>query len=353
MTKPQIAIIDFSDSHIDFIYTHASFLQDSGYMVHLICPDTVKERVSVFDKVDQFFYFPKASADLSRYEKVKIIGKYLNENDINNVVINTYSSAYMRFFLLYSFKRKIVCVLHSIEKSRHNFWFWVVSKKVKHWLVLSDHLVRKIPNKTGLHIGSLYPIFFPAYPKKNTGKKESDFWITIPGNLEYKRRNYISLLQEIDENLNKNIKFILLGRSYRRHGDGKDFEQRLYKKNLRDRFIMFDEFVDDAEFQSIIKESEILLPLLKERFRYLKEATSGTFLHSFAYKIPMVIESEFSIIEDLNISSFKYSDGELSSLLNRLYENRELIEERKNIMKDYKIFSYDYQKDKFISFINQ
>ena len=351
MPEKHIAIIDFEDGHVEQIYAQAAFLKDSDYTVHLIIPESAKKRVAIYDKVDHFVYIPKNLNNDFRAQKVAFAGGYLDKNNIKTVIINTYSSSFMRMFLKYSAGRRVFACLHGIEKVSGNFWFWIISRRVRNYFVLYDHLLELLPPRRKLKFESLYPIYYPEYPLLNIPKNENEFWITVPGQLEYVRRNYVYLLEEMNEDLNPNIRFIILGRSKHRHGDGVDFEKRIDEKGMADRFILFDEFIEENLFRSYVRKSDLLMPLLKDRERYLKEGISGTFNLAFAYKIPMLVEKEYSGIEDLRLTSFLYDVNELTGLLNSLYENRTLVFEKKTEMESYKKLSYEYQRKKYVSFI--
>ena len=85
--------------------------------------------------------------------------------------------------------------------------------------------------------------------------------------------------------------------------------------------------------------------------RYVKEAISASFNLSFGYRIPMVIEEELMFIDDLQVSAFSFSPGGLVEVLNRLYENREMIREKSREMSRHEKFSYEFQREAYVRFI--
>ena len=347
MDTKNIALIEFG-GHIECcIYSQLRFLRDSGYRVHLVCLKSFESTVKAFGNADEYHFLDEQSGPIGRIRQVRRIHRYLRANGIGKIVINSFSGEMVKLLLLFARGLDIFGIIHGTEKLSRSRWVRLLSGKVNGFFLLNDHLLQHCPTDIG-SIQSLYTIFFPEYPARELPKAEKEFWVCVPGQLEYKRRNYPGLLEELSADLNGNIRFILLGRSAHTGGDGADFRSKI---RGNDRFILFDDFVDEPLFHSYIARSDVILPLLGGRARYVKEAISASFNLSFGYRIPMVIEEELMFIEDLQVSAFSFSPGRLVEVLNRLYENRETIREKSREMSEHRKFSYEFQRKAYIRFI--
>jgi len=194
---------------------------------------------------------------------------------------------------------------------------------------------------------SFYPIFFPAYAGQGQQKPADEFWICIPGQLEYKRRAYLELLAMLPASLDKRIKFILLGNSRHAHGNGEDFESRL--GSYQENFVIYRQFVADDEFHHVLKQCDVIMPCLGDNPRYLQSGVSGAFNLSFAYHIPMLIEPQFMAHEDFQLSAFSFKPEDFAALLQRLLEQPSLLQEKVSAMQNCEKFSFDWQSRQYLA----
>jgi len=201
-----------------------------------------------------------------------------------------------------------------------------------------------------IKLQSFYPIFFPNYPQQKLHKPANEFWICIPGQLEYKRRAYLELLAMLSSLPDKHIKFILLGNSRHAHGDGEDFEARLGE--LRDNFIVFRQFVSDTEFHQYIQQCDLIMPCLGDNPRYLQSGISGAFNLAFAYHIPMLVEPAFMAFEDFQHSAFALDKQQLPQQLHDLATHPELLANKAKAMRDYAKFSFEQQSQQYLAALN-
>lgn len=345
------ALLEFSAGHIECLYSQASFLRDAGYEVHLICPKKCRDRVSVYDKVDAFHFISEENSNPGFLKQAIRIKKILKTSDIRLLVINTFMGKEILWLIPFMHHVRMACILHWLGKLNNSFSLRLIRCKIRKFFVLSDHLLNQIPKKERTKYQAIYPIFLPESAHVPLHKASDDFWICIPGQIEYRRRNYSMLLNHLDHHLNDRIKFILLGDLLHPGGDGLDFKQRLFRKKLLDRFILFEGFVEDDDFQAYVKNSDLIMPLLSDRPRYLTSAISGAFNLSYFYKVPMLIEKEYAIIEDLRRSSIVYDPARLTDTLNHLHLKREIIHSQIQGMKQYPVFSYDVQQKRYVKFL--
>ena len=119
--------------------------------------------------------------------------------------------------------------------------------------------------------------------------------------------------------------------------------------------MVFDAFVDDDLFYSYLSESDLVMPLIhpgKEGFDgYSRYQISGAFNLAFGFKIPLLSEQYFEKYDDFRNCAFCYSAENLVSLLSRLSAAKAEIENKKaRIMKTGK-FDFEYQKKKYMEFL--
>lgn len=345
------ALLEFSTGHMECLYSQASFLKNAGYEVHLICPSACRNRVLIFDKVDQFHFIAVARSNRGYLKQALGIRRILKDNDIRLLVINTFMGKEMLWLIPFMRYVRMACILHWLGKLKKSVSLRIIQRKVRRFFVLSDHLLHQIPERSKIRYQAIYPMFMPEFPPVDIKKSGEDFWICIPGQVEYRRRNYQFLLEHLDGNLHPNIKFILLGNLLHPSGDGLDFKQRIARKGLLNRFVFFKGPIEDKTFQATVKHSDLIMPLLAGRPRYLTSAISGAFNLAFFYKVPMLVEKEYSVIEDLRISSITYSPQQLAATLNDLYINRTPIRSIVKAMTDYPVFNYNVQQKRYVDFL--
>jgi hypothetical protein len=353
MTKQnkKAALLEFSAGHIECLYSQACFLKDAGYEVHLICPHICRDRVSIYDKVDVFHFLSVEQSNIGYLKQALRIRKILKADAIRLLVINTFMGKEILWLTPFMRGVHVACILHWLGKLKKSVSLRIIQLKIRKFLVLSDHLLNQIQKKGRIQYQAFYPIFLPKFATVEVSKKSEDFWVCMPGNIEYRRRNYHVLLEHLDKGLDNRVKFILLGNLFHPSGDGLDFRQRLSRKGLADRFVSFEGPIEDALFQAYVKNSDLIMPLLCGRERYLTSAISGAFNLAFYHKIPMLIEKEFAEIEDLKKSSIVYEPASLTATLNQLVSDREPIRSRIRSMKENPLFSYEVQQKRYVQFL--
>ncbi|WP_138956887.1 hypothetical protein [Thermophagus xiamenensis] len=139
--------------------------------------------------------------------------------------------------------------------------------------------------------------YSPTFDKIDLQKPNNEIWITIPGSVEKKRRDYDFLLRVAKcPDFPDFIRFVLLGNSSR--FEGPKFIEEIRKNNLGDKFIWFEEFVPEKVFFNYMLNSDYLLPLIHPTTPsvkdYLKYKASGTFIQSVSYSIPMICHEVFN-----------------------------------------------------------
>src|SRR5690606_6018145 len=107
-------------------------------------------------------------------------------------------------------------VLHGINKLKGSFTQKKINRKIKNYFLLNDYVLdnlKKTSYPSDLRFETYYPIDFPDFPNPpDINKNDREFWIGIPGQVEYKRRDYEGLVNAVSKiTCKKSIRFLLLG----------------------------------------------------------------------------------------------------------------------------------------------
>jgi hypothetical protein len=283
---------------------------------------------------------------------------YLIREKIDKIIFNTASGVQVRNFLLSSLPSyiELIGVVHDTEKLLSSFTQKLITRRVRKYFVLNDYIVNSVNRKSSFRAESFYPVFFPEFEQTSIEKGDSEFWVCIPGWVEFIRRDYTSLLDNLESHkINSNIKFILLGHGGHPNNNLTQIRNKISKLNLSNRFITFDDFVSNDVFHGYLEKSDIILPLIhpaKDRFRQFKSLKiSGSFNLAFAHKKPLVCEKTFEVNEDFRENAFFYSDNDMINVINRLAEDREQLKS-KVLYKNPK-WDFEFQRKKYVNFIEE
>ncbi len=378
-------LIEFSSGHGECLYSQISFLHENGYAVHLVCDEVLNDKIKFFDR-DILYYFIKMDKGKFSYPMILFqIRKYILKNNIQLVIFNTASGVDVRnLLLLFLFRRNIrfIGVLHDTRKLTRSFSQKIISRKIKKYFVLGDYLLNHISPKRNIQVKSFYPIFFPPYPdtlfevssnvKKRSKAKKSifrntkivkdsgEFWISIPGQLEFSRRDYFMLLDQLSgptlkDVLKLNIKFVLLGRESFYKEEGDHIKSMIKNLRLEKLFISFEGTMLDDIFHQYLKESDMILPLIHPGHSayktYYQYKISGSFNLAFAYKIPLLFEESFKKYAEFSKSAFFYEKKDLIQRICKLAFDRNLVQQKRKEMSRNKKFSFDFQCKRYMELI--
>ena len=345
----RVCLIEFGNGHVECIYAQLAFLKSAGYDVSIIARKRFEKRFKGFAISDQFYWLED---DISPWQTTRQILKYADDCRCNKFVINTFSGKILKSLLILSYRRKIVAVVHDLAKYRRSIWRRYISPNVRGLFVLNDYLLEYVPKGIN-RFDAFYPIFFPAYQLPKINKEPKDFWVCIPGQVELKRRDYTFLLQRLGDGLHPSIKFILLGQSQHQHGDYGLLQQLAVRMgvNLDERFILFNDFIDDSLFHAYVAKSDLILPLIFGNQRYFSRAVSGSLNLSFGYKIPLLVHENTQSIRDLNDFALTFGDHQFVSGLNTLYENRSELDKYTTRMLTASKFSFAAQSRRYLDHV--
>ncbi len=330
------ALIEFYRYHHECLYSQILFLENSGYEVVLFCDEKVKSVIDGFNlNVEVLFFDFKKLSSLFRLRKILIRRKF------ENVILNTAQGSIALKFCLLPFPKDMHFAgnIHNLKKLERSRGQAFISKKIKNYYVLDEYILLATKSYPQFNFAAYYPAFFPSFDLIEFTDKGKEIWICIPGSIEYRRRDYDSLI-EIALNCDSNVKFILLGNASK--GNGSDFINKIKAGCVADKFIYFDKFVDNRSFYSYIHASDYLLPLIHpdtpSAEDYKRFKISGIFPLAKAFRKTMLLHDLFKDVPDFNYSCKYYNsnaellDAIFSEPLNKQTEPADFEANRKKYL---------------------
>ena len=292
---------------------------------------------------------------------IKTINILLSKK-INIIIFNTldiYNDdivLLIKMIKLFRLPTKIIGIIHNAEKIDK------YKKLVDQIFVLSPIILQKKSlsslSDNVYNVDFFYPILY-KFKDNLVRYSNPEFIITIPGNIEYSRRDYRFLYDFVLEKIvfleKNNIKFIILG-NYKKNLDGEIFYNLIMGAGLEKYFKFFDYTISYREYMNIISNSQLIMPLIHPNIKnfknYLKNKISASFNMSFSTNIPLIMHSEFKKLDEFNQFSFFYnSNNSLEYQLKILLKNKmKLFDASLNIKNSYK-FSKCFQIQKICNII--
>lgn len=303
-------LIELNPWHGECLFQQLLYLTGAHYEVTLICNERLRSQITSSIKlqgITSHFY------DFKKLSQVWRCYRFICNSKINTVIFNTAQGSRTLRFLLFPFPSRIhfFGTIHNIKKLTHSLGQKIISLKVHHYYLLADYLSLYFPKSSKLKCQPVNFCTHPDFPIVQVPQKDGDIYVTVAGNIEYKRRDYDSLIQFVKtEKEPSHIKFIILGDIDKK--DGPDFLQTLNCEGITDRFIFFHGFVKDELFHSYLLKSDYLLPLIHPNIRdaqsYTCDKISGTFVIAACYGIKMLCQNMFQNIERFNYPLLFYKN---------------------------------------------
>jgi len=347
----KIALIEIDSSHDECLYTQIKFIKsEKENHLTLIHDKWLAYNISFFDLIDNTIEFNPENYRWKKWVSAYALYKILKREEFDVVIFNTLNSSVVKKLLLFPFGRnvKLLGIIHNVKKLNSFYFKNFISKKLNAFYILNDALITNINDdiKDVLNILVFYPVYFPAYPNKSINKGKDEIWICIPGQVEFKRRDYNSLFDSIEKyGINANVKFLFLGRV------NKEEERNLvYGKikelKLENNFMIWEDFIDVIQFHNYLLKSDYILPLIHKghnSFDLYKYQTTGTYNLAISYKKPLLLEKD-SFYRDALFwrDAILYEKERLLKTINHLskIENRHLYGHVK--------LDFSYQKDNYL-----
>lgn len=347
-------ILESGESHTELFYSHILILKKGNYKVFMYIRDILMDRVPAVSDVE----ISSFSSDLTSKQILQDLLSFIKKNNIELVILNTAHGSLCKQLairLLWNRNVKIVGVYHYINKLKWSFSQKILSLKIKKQFILNSLFLENKTIKHSKNRTTFYPIFYPKIEER-VEKNKNELFITIPGGISQKHRDYFGFTEILKQKKNllpKNIKFVLLGHTLL--PDGQKMKQIIQEEGWEERFVIFDDFVDNQTFLKYINSTDLLLPLIPtdqpEYRAYLSQKISGSFNLSLGFHIPLLIYQDFEPFEDFKDTCFFYRDPTLFDMLLELANHPERIQEKKAIYAHKQKFTFDYQAENYLRFI--
>jgi hypothetical protein len=345
----KIALLELGGSHDECLYSQIKCLKSiPAIHLTLICDSKVAQNTIDFDGDIDTKISIEVSKGITEWRQMYKLSKFLLKEKFDKVILNTAQSSQAKK-LCFFIRQKIEMygILHNVQKLNASIGQKIISKSIKGYFVLNDYLLEKTQKVNTLRFTSFYTIFFPKTPLISLSKPTDEIWICIPGQVEEKRRDYDSLIQELSsKKLSKHIKFIFLGKIKGEYALA--IKQKIEELDLQNQFMYWESFVPNQLFHSILQESDFIMPLIHSNHisaSYYEYRISGTFNLAFAYKKPLLIEYTFKKYKDFENNSVSYSPSTLLEVVNKL----EKIDS--NLLYQNEKWSFEFQKKIYLDFI--
>lgn len=361
MNPPQpeksVALIELGSGHTECVFSQILFLQKAGYVVHLICSERLRNQVEGFAHVHRCVFLHHGDTFAGHWKCVLTIRRYLHAHRIRTVIFNTGSGNHTRDISLTAPRGTTMAgLVHHTHKLKGSFTQWLIALRVKKNFVLNDYLLDSVPAKRTKKFESTYLIFRePVNDAQSVRKASSEMWVGIPGEVDFRRRAYNELVDElVGRLLPPSVRFVLLGKCAR-HGDGLAFRELIRDRGIVQQFILFDDFLSTDMFVGYLKQCNVLLPLIHPSTHffnhYKKHQVSGTYNLSFGFGIPLLLHESLKGPEDFASSAFFYKIHDLCPLLERLITHRHELDVKRSLILSNPKFSFERQAEKYVGFL--
>jgi len=356
-SKNNILIAEFTESHTELIHSQILFLLKNNYNITLWLNSDAEFEDKYSGKVKIIREGTKISS-LNIGLLYKIV-RYIQRNKIKKLVLNTAHGLLARnlCLLLINSKVEVIGVIHQAHKLLKSSNQKIISRKIKKYFVLNDYIKTYIDFTTQnfYNVGVFYPIFFNK-PEEKLIEKSDKVIITIPGEVQQMRKDYIFLIEQIfklKKEIREKFEFVFLGCASKQKSS--DILELLDKnKQIEDSIKIFKKHVAENEFNSYIQNSDFIMPLIhpssKSYNEYLTTEISGAFNTAFAFKKPMLMYNSFKQFDDFKNFSTFYNENNFIDILTALIDNNSSEVLIKNY-DSYKKFDFDFQAENYIKFI--
>jgi hypothetical protein len=376
MQAENIALIETGGSHDECLYSQVLFLKKYGHRIHILLFEDHYEQMDNWPEVDRWQTWPVPEGFAGEWRLVFRILKYLRRNNIKRAVINTAEGNIVRKLSIASGRNiDFAGLIHLSRKLWTSRSQRIISRTIKKYLVLAEFIKENLKAANpGLDIEHFYPVYFPETGGRNPnekeasgkgsgingqkilypGEKETDFLVCIPGAVEYARRDYTSLLNELrDGGVPAGIRFILLGRTT--GPDGRDLLGRIREGGFESHFTTFEGFVTYREFYANLLRSHLVLPLISpgsvDYDDYLRYKITGTYNLAWGFGKPMLMHSSFEGYRIFSNTSVFYETGKMLQVLEKLFQRRDKLKTLQDNISEMEEFDFDAQAERYVNFI--
>lgn len=360
MQRKKAAVLELDGTHEECLYSQLLFLREGGYDTALLFEEALGKKLGGIRAGNREVPWKlKDKKGLAYWRALWEVRNFLISHEYEILIFNSPQGSLTRDFSLLPFPRHFQWygTLHGINKLRGSFTQKMINRKIKNYFVLNDYLVDnldRVPH-AGLRIQSYYSIFFPEYPDAPfIEKPENVLWIGIPGQVEYKRRDYETLVRAFAALKEKPAyRFLILGDDQHTHSNGKELKALIQESGVADYFL-FTGYLSYPDYHAWIKKCDIIAPLIhpgNESYeKYLIYQITGGYNLAFAYKKPLLMLQDFDKYEDFRENAVFYTLGQLSESLEKLPQSIAAL--RPGMYRQPK-WTFEYQCRQYLDFISR
>ena len=353
----KILLFEFSKSHSEFLYSQVLFLTAHGYDVHLwISQDSHFNLPDSVKLADLHKFSAGKNGSLSMFSKLR---EYIGCHGIQKMIINTAHGKLVRnlalFFLFHPVE--MIGVLHFGEKIGRSFTQCLISLKIRKYFTLNDYIVANLHESASKYrFCVFFYLWFSDQFCQKTVRDDGQLRIVIPGAIDFARRDYFGLFEQIAQCAEKieNISFSFLGDCS--STEGKKLQSKAQELGIDHCCRFFTGFVPQDVFYRTIASADLIMPLIHPNTReyeaFTRFSISGAFNLAFGFKIPLLLYSDrYNEYEIFKETAFFYLLEDLPELLVKLRDNRQLIEEHAERYNSFDQLTFDYQSVNYVRFI--
>jgi hypothetical protein len=358
--KQKAAILEFGTSHDDIFYSQVRFLKESGYEVYLVLNRVFENRLSNYGEFDGTFLMDLKDVGYGDFIEVIKAWKFLRRNKIKYIILNTVQGTGARnFCLLPHWGMNLTGIVHNADllAGKSSTFRFYIKPRLKKFFALNKYIWDNINLSKRFSYDWIYPIFTEK-TKSVITKRNNEFWVVIPGNVETERRDYIGLLSALKgKQLPENLKFVLLGKSMHSGGAGEKIKALIKEYSLENNFVMFDGFVEWDAFNDYTSQADLIATLIhpsaKSFANYSTSKISGSYLIAFNNKVPLLSHNYFENYCDIAESAFFYESDDIYTQIISLYNNRQMVEQKKIEMQNNQNFDFEFQRLKYVALVEK
>jgi len=352
MNTSTIALIEIGGSHDECLLSQMHAIKSTGRKILLITFPEILERNPEFNKyIDDTLFVDMSGSKAERGKEVSRIWKKLKASKCEKAVLNTAEGNLVRLLCLKALfnKMEFIGIVHNTRKFEKSFTQTIINKKIKKYLLLSDNLLQSISPPSGIKVDYFYPLRFPT--AQNWIEKKTHT-IVIIGGVEKRRKDLDGFLKIAQQAKDQNVKFIFLGKSNQELEEVIEFQKAINDLGLNDQIVTYDYFVPQKEFDTVIQNASLILPIVhpntKSAEEYFKSRISGAMSVSFGYKIPMMIHEGYEHITEMKGASFYYNMESFGANLQQAIGN---LNVKVDSMKSNGKYNVEFQEKRYVDFL--
>jgi len=341
----KILLVEFNNFHEEVLLSQLSYLYKSKWEYFLYINASLNDKVNLEKLIDkENIQIINSKNKFTRILSLINITQYIQKNDINVVIFNSYENIYVQLLSKFIINKKKIAIVHNLNIFQKD------EKKFNNFFVLNNTLYKFAKNNFTQNFDFFYPLVKNTTKTQNINNNNT-INIVIPGLIELSRRDYLGLLEIIKNKKLDNIKFIFLGNILK--NDGLQVLEKIKEYNLLKQIKIYKDFIPYKEYFDVLNTSDIIMPLIHPNVnnfeKYHKTKITAAFTMAFSFKKPLFLYKSFLNLEEFRNFSISYDLKNLIDKLENLNHNE--ISNIQKKMEVNKIISFNYQREKYLELI--